>query len=382
MLHVNSSLRIPRSTDSRRCLRLALAGVLLALLLASACRSNRGVGGETMYVSASQTSLRDHVSAVYNRIGTLKNGERVAVLEKQKRFARVRTEAGQEGWVELRSLASQDTWDGFQKLADSVRSFPAQGRAATRAELNMHLEPGRETETLYQLAEGDKVEILKRAAAERPSTEELAAHRAAGEPALAAPAASGPGAQAPGADEAPKAYDDFWLVRDKQGRVGWVLARVVELDIPLDVAQLAEGQRIQAAFVLNTVRDGNRDVPQYLVLLNEPRDGIAWDFNQVRVFTWGLRRHRYETAYREHFIMGYLPARIGTEDFGGKDGVQPYFVIREQNQDGSVSERKFRLASFRVLRVLAPGEPQPRAAVVARPAARPKARVRQRRPPR
>ena len=38
-------------------------------------------------------------------------------------------------------------------------------------------------------------------------------------------------------------------------RVGWVLARMVDLDVPLDVAQYAEGQRIVAFFTLNEVQE-------------------------------------------------------------------------------------------------------------------------------
>jgi hypothetical protein len=156
--------------------------------------------------------------------------------------------------------------------------------------------------------------------------------------------------------------DDWWLVRDQQGHTGWVLARMVDLDVPLDVAQYAEGQRIQAAFVLNTVQDEVKGATaQYLMLLNENRDGIPYDFNQVRVFTWNLKRHRYETAYREHPIVGYFPARVFTEDFGG-EGVMPVFTIRTQNADGSIGERKYRVIGNVVRPVLAPGEAAQQAA--------------------
>ena len=78
---------------------------------------------------------------------------------------------------------------------------------------------------------------------------------------------------------------------------------MVDLDVPLDVAQYAEGQRIVAFFVLNEVQDQDKGevkkVPQYLMVLTEPKDGLPFDFNQVRVFTWNVKRHRYETAYRE-----------------------------------------------------------------------------------
>jgi hypothetical protein len=152
-----------------------------------------------------------------------------------------------------------------------------------------------------------------------------------------------------------KPMDDWWLVRDKQGRVGWVLARMIDIDVPMEVAQYAEGQRIQACFVLNRLRDQDKDVPQYLVLMTEPKDGLPFDFNSFRVFTWSLRRHRYETAYRERNIMGFLPASVGTQNFD-KEGTQPIFTLKLQNEGGEASAHTYRLAGTLVRRVLAPGE--------------------------
>ena len=374
-------------------LRAILPAVLLCALLLglASCKHGTPLGsGEYMYVSAPQANLRDHVSTVYNRVGAVSNGERVEVLEHQKRFVRVRTAQKIEGWVELRALVPTEIYEQFQQLSSGNRATPVQGHGLTRVELNMHVSPGRETDTLYQLTENSKVELLKRSTAERATPEEIASHksaelaRAAGEATKPAPKKnSAPTPQAPqtpapatkqppapatklpaptksstdAAEEPkPKPMDDWWLVRDSQGRTGWVLARMVDLDIPLDVVQYAEGQRIQAAFVLNTVHDEDKGtIPQYLVLLNENHDGIPFDFNQVRVFTWNLKRHRYETGYREHFIVGYFPASVSTESFG-KEGAMPVFTIRKQNTDGSIGERKYRVIGNIVRPVLGPGE--------------------------
>jgi hypothetical protein len=367
---------------------------LLMMLAAASCKHGGPVSsGEIMYVSAPQANLRDHVATVYNRVGTVKNGDRVEVLERQKRFVRVRTAEKVEGWVELRALVPREIYDQFQQLVKDNRTLPVEGHGVTRVELNMHVTPGRETDTLYQLPENSKVELLKRAATGRATPEEIAAKRAAalakatGEQAkltpkkhpkpvpqpgqtqtpttTAAPTPTTPAkpvAPTPEEESKPKPMDDWWLVRDQQGRVGWVLAHMVDIDIPLDVAQYAEGQRIQAAFVLNTVKDEEKgEVKQYLVLLNENKDGIPYDFNQVRVFTWNLKRHRYETGYREHFIIGYFPAKVSTEDFG-KEGTMPVFTIRKQNADGSISDRKYRVIGNIVRPVLAPGEQPQQAA--------------------
>ena len=74
------------------------------------------------------------------------------------------------------------------------------------------------------------------------------------------------------------ALEDWWLVRDAQGRVGWVLSRMVDVDVPLDIAQYAEGQRFVAFFVLDEVQDAEKKVPQYLCVLTDPHDGLPFDF--------------------------------------------------------------------------------------------------------
>jgi hypothetical protein len=49
------------------------------------------------------------------------------------------------------------------------------------------------------------------------------------------------------------------------------------------------------------------------VLLSPYLAGLPYDFNQLRVFSWNLKKHRYETANRDKNILGYLPVKIGTD---------------------------------------------------------------------
>jgi SH3-like domain-containing protein len=301
-----------------------------ATLLAGCSRRERVL--ETDYVSAPQVILRDHLAQVYNKAGTAKNGDRVYVLDREKRFARVRTESGAEGWVEQRYLVTQQVFDAFQQLKQQEQNSPVQGTATTRNDTNLHVEPGRDTEHLYQLSMGAKVSVLRRATAEK---------NAPG--AIARPLSST-------GKPVPVAMEDWWLVRDPDGHLGWVLGRLIDLDVPLEVAQYAEGQRIVAYFVLNQVTDGDKKVAQYLTLLTESKDGLPYDYNQARVFTWNTKRHRYETAYREHGLNGVLPVTVSHEDFG-KEGDLPVFILRVKDAGGNIVERKYKMNTPIVRRV-------------------------------
>ena len=373
--------------------RTLLAVVLLLLALSAACKRQSLAHHDYMYVSAAETSLRDRVATMYNKMGTVHNGDRVEVLEKERHFVRVRTDGGQEGWIEERSLIPQDVYDGFQKLAQDNADTPVQAHGTTRAELNMHVTASRDAEHLYQLKDGEKVEVLRRATAEKnppkapkpaqsttspkkkgSTTQSKAAATATPKPSTpqstapatttaatpAATPATTAAAQPSKPGEAPPPppkpiMEDWYLVRSSSGHVGWVLLRMVDLDVPLDIAQYAEGQRIIGYFVLNNVEEDGKQQPQYLVLLNEPKDGLAWDYNQIRVFTRNRAKHRYETAYREHNLEGYLPVRVGHQDFG-KEGDLPTFTIRKKNDAGQVIEATYKMNGPIVRRVLTPQE--------------------------
>jgi hypothetical protein len=358
----------------------------LILLAFSACTRRGHRVLEVVYVSAPQAILRDQVAAIYNRVGTVKNGERLEVLEHEKRFARVRTAGGSEGWIEQRFLVDQKIYDGLEKLVQDNQNDTVEAPGVLRNDTNLHISPGRDTEHLYQLTAGAKVSLLKRGTADK---------QAAGMPVVSRPgskSAAGP------------ALEDWWLVRDAQGRVGWVLSRMVDVDVPLEIAQYAEGQRFVAFFVLDQVRDlasdkpekneknksrarnsgadssgglagaantsasdqthsdqsGPKLVSQYLCVLTDPHDGLPYDFDQIRVFTWNVRKHRYETAYREHGLDGVLPVTMTTENFD-KEGMLPVFILRVKDDAGNVSERKYKLNTPIVRRVLAPGEIQQKA---------------------
>ena len=304
---------------------LVTAGIL------SACGRHRERVLEVDYVSAPQVTLRDQLAQVYNKVGTAKNGDRVEVLDRDRRFAKIRLSNGAVGWVEQRYLVTQEVYDGFQKLAADAKDSPVEGTATTRNDTNMHVEPGRDTEHLYQLPEGGKLALIKREPVEK---------NLPGAVKIATP--TGKGSQ--------PVMEDWWLARDQQGHVGWVLGRMIDLDVPLDVAQYAEGQRIVACFVLNQVSDGDKKVPQYLMLVTEPKDGLPFDYNQARVFTWNVKRHRYETAYRERSLNGVLPVTVSHEDFG-KEGDLPTFTLRVKDPAGNIVERKYKMNTPIVRRV-------------------------------
>ena len=355
-------------------------------MLSGCSRFRPALQRQYVYVTAKQTYLRDRVAAVSNRTGTVENGDRLEVLEHGRRFVRVQTAKGETGWIDEKVVATQEVADGFDGLKAEHAKDPSVASAVVRDEVYMHLKPGRDTEKLYRLPEGEKLKLLRRATLEKalPPGQKAA-------PANAAPDTvrlpkKGSDGKTPVIAEAPAGppMEDWWLVRDAEGRTGWLLSRMMDVDAPESLTRYAEGQRIVGAYVLAKVNDpeapmDDKDVPEYVTVLSPYKAGLTYDFDQVRVFIWNAKKHRYETGFRERNIEGYLPidVKMASDPFGKglAAAVQaPTFSYRVLTADapavvpdpvtGAVAPSKpmvktYRLEGNLVRRLIAPGTVPP-----------------------
>ena len=89
--------------------RLNAAVVFVVTLLAlSGCRHLRGHGADQyLYVVTKTTFLRDRVAAVSNKVVDVRNGDRLTMLQHERRFYQVRTAAGKVGWLEEHAVVDQ-----------------------------------------------------------------------------------------------------------------------------------------------------------------------------------------------------------------------------------------------------------------------------------
>jgi SH3-like domain-containing protein len=294
--------------------------VLCTFVALSGCsRLRPKLENEYVYVTAKQTDLRDRVAAVSNRTGTVENGDKLEVLEHGRRFLRVKTPKGELGWIDEKVVAPQQVSDGFDRMKSEHAKDPAVASAVVRDEVYMHLKPGRDTEKLYRLTEGEKLKLLRRATLEKalPPGQKAAALVAVAVPKVVKGRAGTESKVVPEVLPGPP-MEDWWLVRDSQGRTGWLLSRMMDVDAPESLTRYAEGQRTVGAYLLARVNDpeapmDDKDVPEYVTVLSPYKAGLPYDFDQVRVFIWNAKKHRYETGFREKNIEGYLPVEVRRE---------------------------------------------------------------------
>jgi hypothetical protein len=272
-----------------------------------------------VFVTAKQGYLRDRVAAVSNRVAEVQNGQKLKVIDHGRHFLKVQTDKGQIGWIEERVVATPETVAAFDRMKEQHKNDPEIAGGVTRDEVYMHIAPGRETEHFYLLPEGEKLKLLKRATVAKPVTAASAA-RAQQKAIPQAPGTQAarkidPSKLAAATAPEPPVLEDWWLVRDSQGHTGWLFGRMVDVDAPDSLTRYSEGQKFVGAYVLTTVHDEGaptdlKDIPEYVTVMNSYKSGLPYDFDQVRVFTWSLQHHRYETAFREKNIEGYLPVQI------------------------------------------------------------------------
>ena len=369
------------SLPARRISRVFVVGaaVTMACLGVSGCsRLHPRPADKYVYVTARQTFLRDRVAAVSNRTGEVTNGEKLVVLERARRFVKVRTPRGEIGWIEEKLTADQALADKFDALRVAHQSDPTVAQATARDEVYLHIAPGRETDRFFRLAEGDKLSLLSRAIVAKPVPPGAVVAKAA--------AAEAGKAES---DAAAPVLEDWWLARDAKGDTGWIYSHLIDVDAPDALTRYAEGQRIVGAYVLAKVDDPDSgmlnngvtvtSIPEYVTVLSPYKAGLPYDFNQVRVFTWNVKKHRYETAFREHDVAGYLPVTIAskTDPYGhAADSAVPlptfsYKILagdatlpQPDPETGALMTGKMVTKTYRLngnicQRILAPGTPAP-----------------------
>jgi hypothetical protein len=310
--------------------RLVLSGLALAgaMLLGGCGRFAPHAPHEYVYVWPRGTYLRDRVAAVSNRVAEVVNGQRLQVVEHGRRFLKVKTDKGEIGWIEDHGVIDQQVYDKFTQLEKENVNDPVVATAVLRDDYWLRDAPGRTSDRFYLLPENDKLQLLMRASVPKPDAPQVVPLPIAG------PMKPG---EKPGPTLPPN-LEDYWLIRDSTGRVGWIRARTLDEDVPDAIAGLAEGQKIVGAYVLRKVLDPDANVPgnevaEYVAVLAPYKDGLPYDFDQVRVYTWNVKKHRYETAYRDRNLAGYLPVTVTEED--AKDQA-PTFSYRVATGDQAV----------------------------------------------
>jgi hypothetical protein len=331
--------------------RLLIAVPLLALVALAAwmLRPKHETLGEA-FVSEKVAPLLSGIAQVREQVATLHYGERVDVVGKRNDYVKVRTNAGTVGWVESRQLMEPAVWQRSVKLLDQTRGMPLQARGRTKVSTNLRVQPGRTEPRLYKFGRNAPVEIVGRAVADwvQAADEKEAANepqetkkedwflvrgvatRPPGE--AAARAAESTNTTQPGDQTTPIA--------------GWVVARFVELDLPDPVREGASSANIRpvAWFELNRVSDPSGNKPQFLVAAARGPEGQVCDFTALRVYTWYVKKSRYETAFIENSLCGQLPVRLSKGPKG-----EPEFRFRVM--DGNKEERVYRLNQTVVRRV-------------------------------
>lgn len=337
--------------------------LLCVLALGGCSRFHKKEESKYVYVTAKTTYLRDRVAAVSNRTATVQNGQKLKILESRPRFYRVQTEKGETGWIEERAVATGAIVASFEELKEQHANDPVIATGSVRDEVNLHDKPGRDEARFYRLEEGDKLSLLQRASKPKPVTQ------------APAPKKDDESANEP---PPPPPMEDWWLVRTQDGRMGWMLSRMLDVDVPDSIARYAEGQRIVSAYVLTKVQDpeiegASKDVPIYVTAMSPYVAGLPYDFDQLRVFTWNLKKHRYETAQRDRNIAGYLPIKITTDPGDAKSGPAPAYsyqvlaagaTLPTADADGRFKPsqtitKTYRLEGNVTRRVLKPGEKAP-----------------------
>ena len=272
-------------------------GFLAAFLLTSCAPTPEPVLDQATVV-ARNASVRLKNSPTSRTLTTLDAGDHVDILERQGNWYRIRHGDNVQGWMEESTVVTNATKHRIKELVSASQDQEPQNTAGVREEANFRIEPGRTTSIIRRLDGGTKVEVLDRVTKPRPGSETA---------------------------------QDVWIkARPSPTEVGWVLGSLLDFDIPADIAQYSEGYTYAAVKTINHVQDTLAGpISWYVIGERKPGLDANLDFEGIRVFTWNMKRHRYETAFRTRGMRGVYPIEIGQE------GPNPTFRVYELDANGS-----------------------------------------------
>src|SRR5258706_4087897 len=142
---------------------------LFLIIILAGCKSEPenvpGIG--EAFVGPATLAIRQDINPQSPVVATLKHGEHLDILQRRRRFVKVRTARQVEGWTEDRQLLSAEELANLRKLSEHAKSAPSQGLATTYGVLNVHTEPDRQSPSFLQVKEGDKVDVIGRRVAPR-----------------------------------------------------------------------------------------------------------------------------------------------------------------------------------------------------------------------
>jgi len=328
------------------------SALFLVVCFAADFRSHHsGARIEIAYAGSRQVTLMSTTAQVRSPVVTVNFGDRLEVLERFQDQVKVRTATGLAGWIGERDLLSADLWQKARDLDARTAAMLAMARGHTKVLTNLRIAPGRDTPRVRQLAKAIPVELYERQPVEVPNSA----------------AAAKSNEQDEGANELPVAKkEDWWLVRahsgDEQEISGWILGRFVSLDVPSPLPDYASSanMRIVGWFELNRVKGASGNAkPQYLVVGTHGPEGQHCDFSMLRVYTWGIQRQRYETAFVDSKVCGRLPitlthssqapadTQFAFQDISGSAPEERIYrmhqtIVRRVKRDGSQAPRKHR----------------------------------------
>ena len=344
------------------------------LIIAPGCgdQAKRATVIGEAYVGPALLKIRSDIPLESAPVATAKHGERLQIVQRRRKFLRVRTTSGVEGWTDERQLLGENDMSELKDLAARAAKLPSQGVATTYRDLNVHTQPATGSPSFLRVKEGEKFDVLAQLITPRtdiprqpllPPAKKKAPTPKKPKKEPKVPPPPMPAAPplppnwlelsqtdlddddpAPAAEAKPIPSDYWSLVRVPTGQSGWVLTRLISMAIPDEVAQYAEGHRIVSYLPLGSIEDG--DVKKPIWLWTTVRGRQPYDFDGFRVFMWSLKRHRYETAFIARNVRGYLPVLLNSVDYAAAKGATakyPGFSVCLENEDGQRTRREYAL---------------------------------------